>query len=91
MNKNTIVGDIGFFAGVIGFFIMITSALGFHPFLGRLNNAMIALALGILGLLLTIIQNKKSSDQVTRAGFIVNSAAIISGIIGLLVFFIMPK
>jgi len=82
MNK-TIVGDIGFLSGMISVLVIAIPFLGLHEFLGAFRNAILALILGSVGITLSFIQSKKYTDEVSKAGLVVNPVGILLGIISL--------
>ena len=88
MDKSTILGDIGFSFGIASIFMVIAPLFKLSRLFGTTKNAVSALLIGIVGLILTNIQSKKHTDEMTKFVFLINLTAIVLAALNLIFFWI---
>ena len=88
MDKSTILGDIGFSFGIASIFMVIAPLFKLSRLFGTTKNAVSALLIGIVGLILTNIQSKKHTDEMANFGFLINLIAIVLAVVNLIFFWI---
>jgi hypothetical protein len=88
MNKEHVMSNTGTLFGIAGIGIATIPLIRKYTLFGKPYNAIVAILCGIIGLYLTFTVSKKLKDDVVTGGFVLNSLAIVAGIITLGLYFV---
>jgi len=81
MGKEIMLSNVGFFLGLIGIVLAIIPFFNMNNSLGY--SIILPIMLGIIGLILVFKIKKELNDDIVKAGFVVNSLAIVLALIQL--------
>lgn len=88
MIRKTLIGDIGFFLGVVGLVILVLPYLPVKAIILPPASYITSLVLAAVGLIFSLQQRKSVMDEVVKSALIINSIVLVLGIVSIIVSFV---